>query len=131
MQNLFMKKWLSIKLFDIYGNKNFFKFKPQTDLASDRYHKLFLSGIVVSPIPARQWKTFSTFAIQVGYTNSKFGISFNLYPEMWNRDEAIFQLQNCFPSFSCKTNICHNQNIKKLKSRIFIKNLRRRRKNKI
>ena len=64
------------------ATKTFSKFKPQTDLASDRYHKLFLSGIVVSPIPACQWKTFSTFAIQVGYTNSKFGISFNLYPEM-------------------------------------------------
>ena len=64
------------------ATKTFLKFKPQTDLASDRYHKLFLSGIVVSPIPACQWKTFSTFAIQVGYTNSKFGISFNLYPEM-------------------------------------------------
>ena len=46
------------------ATKTFLKFKPQTDLASDRYHKLFLLGIVVSPIPACQWKTFSTFAIQ-------------------------------------------------------------------
>ena len=82
MQILFMKNEFQLNFLIFMATKTFSKFKPQTDLASDRYHKLFLSGIVVSPIPACQWKTFSTFAIQVGYTNSKFGISFNLYPEM-------------------------------------------------
>ena len=97
-------------------------FKPQTDLTSDRYHKLFLSGIVASPIPVSQWKTFSTSAIQVGYIVLEL-VFYSIYiRKCETANKAIFQLHKCFLLFLVKQ-IFVTSNKTKLKDGTPVKNL--------